>query len=70
MQHMHYIFKFINMQFYPTYALKCYICILCSNKGIRDCLVPVTPCLAGKFKLLKNKGKLLPKVRVWMCFYS
>ena len=30
--------------------------------SLRDCLVPVTPYLAGIFKLLLNKSKLQPNV--------
>lgn len=32
-------------------------------RGIHDCLVPVTPYLAGIFRHLKNKQKLPPRVR-------
>ena len=37
--------------------------MICRFKGIHDCLVPVTPYLAGIFKHLRSTGKLPPRVR-------
>ena len=37
--------------------------VICSYKGIHDCLVPITPYLAGIFKHLRSQGKLPPRVR-------
>ena len=36
---------------------------ICSFRGIHDCLVPVTPYLAGLFKYVRTKSKLPPRVR-------
>ena len=36
---------------------------ICSFRGIHDCLVPVTPYLAGLFKHLRTKSKLSQRVR-------
>ena len=37
--------------------------LFCSFRGIHDCLVPVTPYVAGIFKHLRTKSKLPPRVR-------
>ena len=39
------------------------ICCICRFRGIRDCLVTVTPYLAGTFKHFRIKSRLLPRVR-------
>ena len=55
---------------YVQYAYICmnmhlYVIIrfICSFRGIHDCLVPVTPYLAGLFKHLRTKSKLSQRVR-------
>ena len=48
------------MHFVCLYAITC---VICSFKGIHDCLVPVTPYLGGIFTHLRTKGKLPPRVR-------
>jgi hypothetical protein len=54
MQYMQY------MQYMHLFALTN---VICSFKGIHDCLVPVTPYLAGIFKHFRSKGKLPARVR-------
>lgn len=44
----------------PIYAV---ICLICSFRGIHDCLVPVTPYLGGIFKHLRSQGRLPPRIR-------
>ena len=51
------------MQLYAYNDLYALIYVICSFRGIHDCLVPVTPYLGGIFKHLRSKGKLPPRVR-------
>jgi hypothetical protein len=48
------------MHEYCVYAVTC---VICSFRGIHDCLVPVTPYLGGIFQNLRSYGKLPPRVR-------
>ena len=56
-----------------TYASICNHTLICSFRGIHDCLVPVTPYLApklaGSFKHLRSKSKLPPRVRAMDIMY-
>jgi len=48
---------------YAFICIHMLIWVICSFKGIHDCLVPVTPYLGGIFTHLRSKGKLPPRVR-------
>lgn len=60
MQYMLHMLHMHNMHCFAIYVLTY---VICSYKGIHDCLVPITPYLAGIFKHLRSKGKLPPRVR-------
>ena len=58
---MQYMF---NMYVYVKYCIFDILCIyLDSLRGKHDCLVPITPYLAGVFQYLRRNKKIPPRVR-------